>query len=348
MNQSIGAGHAMSRRRLLRRATLGGTAIAAASLLPAEAASLFPGQSASAATGSPGIGQVSGVDVAVDTSHATKDVAVQLLKFFQHKSDRDVDGTMSYFSRQPLTYIDATLGWSWYTWEALRKSLSEFMPNWPADGRSYPVRILGDLTSALVFFTDTAGLFGPAEIRAVGAVNFRRGLIARQVDYWDGRHFGIANLAGKQEPANQFPSDFGESTVGETAAPAMRRVARDLAQALRKGDGAAAAELFSPAAVFEDVPAHIQIVGPGSIGNYLTSAASLLPYAGPGTSVRHVLGSDVGGGYEWTAADSPVPRGVIALALDRWHKITRLTTMWDGSLVGDSTLTSLAQKAVER
>jgi len=341
MNHHTGApAGGTSRRRLLRNAALGGTAFAAASLLPAQAASATPAGRR--------VRQVAGVDVVVDVSHASPDVAVRLGKFFQHKSDRDVDGTMSFFCPHPLTYIDATLGWSWYAWDDLRTSLSQFMPSWPADGASYPVRILGDLTSAVVFFTDTAGLFGPSEIQAVGAVNFQHGLIARQVDYWDGRHFGTANLVGKQQPADQFPTDFGESTVGETAAPVMRQVARRLAETLRKGDGAAAAEMFAPAALFEDVPAHLRITGPRSIGAFLTGASSALPYAGAGTTVRHVLGNDVGGGYEWTSADSLVPRGVIGLELDRWHRITRFTAMWDGSLVDDSALISFGRMAVER
>lgn len=128
----------------------------------------------------------------------------------------------------------------------------------------------------------------------------------------------------------------------------MKNVSHSLARALRDSDGARAADLFGPAAVFEDIPAHVQLVGPRSIGSYLTSAASLLPYAGGGTAVRHIVGSAVGGGYEWTASDGPVPRGVIALELDRWGKITRLTTMWDGSLVDDSTLIALSRKAIER
>ena len=63
--------------------------------------------------------------------------------------------------------------------------------------------------------------------------------------------------------------------------------------------------------------------------------------------MRHVVGSAVGGGYEWTATGGAVPRGVTALELDRWGKITRMTAMWDGSLVDDATLTALTQGAIE-
>ena len=218
----------------------------------------------------------------------------------------------------------------------------------PASASADPgTRILGDATSAMVFFTDTAGLFGPSEIRAVGVINFRDHKITRQIDYWDGRHFGIANEAALAGYSSGPVTDFRESTVGETAAPTMKNVVNKLAEALRHGDGASAAALFAPGAVFEDMPAHLHIIGPRSIGTYLTQAASLLPYAGGGTAVRHVVGSAVGGGYEWTST-GPARRGIIGLELDRWGKITRLTALWDGSLVDESTLISLARTAIER
>lgn len=328
-----------TRRTLLRGAVLGGTGIATASLLS-------PGSASAAGAGN---GLVfPGVDVVIDSSHATTEAAALVRRYFTSKSAHDLDWWMSFFSRNLITYVDAVVGYGFYTWDALRDSLSQFVPNWPSDGKSYPTRILGDATSAVVFFTDTAGLFGPSEIRAVGVVNFRDHKITRQIDYWDGRHFGIANTAALAAGSPGFPTDFGESTVGETAAPAMRNVAHKLARALRNGDGASAAELFAPGAVFEDMPAHLQIVGPRSIGTYLTDASSLLPYAGDGTAVRHVVGSAVGGGYEWTASNNVVSRGINALELDRWGKITRFTAMWDGALIGDSTLISLARTAIEQ
>ena len=339
MEHNVQIRNQTTRRTLLRGAVLGGTGIAAASLLA-------PG-SASAADAGDGL-VFPGVDVVIDSSHATTDVAVLVRSYLAAKSAHDLDGWMSFFSRNLITYIDAVVGAAFYSWDSLRSSLSQFMVNWPSGAESYPTRILGDATSALVFFTDMPGLFGPSEIRAVGVINFRDRKITRQIDYWDGRHFGIANEAALAGSSPESPTDFRESTVGETAAPAMRNVADKLAQALRHGDGAGAAELFAPGAVFEDMPAHLHIVGPRSIGTYLTNAVALLPYAGGGTAVRHVVGSAMGGGYEWTASNSAVPRGVIALELDGWGKITRLTALWDGSLVDDSTLIALARTAIEQ
>lgn len=339
MRVSKQAENGTTRRGLLQGAALGGAGIAAASLLPAPTAS---------AAGASGGFVFPGVDIVIDGSHATTDVTLLVRDYLARKSAADPDGTMTFFSHNPVTYIDAVLGWSWYDWDSLRTALGQFMPNWPKDGKSYPTRILGNSAGAIVFFTDTAGLFGSSEIRAVGVINFSDRKITRQIDYWDGRHFGISDTAKLRVPADTFPADFRESTVGETAAHTMKNASYTLARALRAGDGASAADLFAPGAVFEDIPAHVQIVGPRSIGSYLTGAASLLPYSGGSTAVRHVVGSAAGGGYEWTASDGPVPRGVIALELDGWGKITRLTAMWDGSQVDDSTLVSLSQKAIER
>ncbi|MFI9731072.1 hypothetical protein [Streptomyces sp. NPDC052092] len=125
----------------------------------------------------------------------------------------------------------------------------------------------------------------------------------------------------------------------------MQHVVRDLARALSRGDGTGAARLLSPDAVLADAPSHVRIEGRRSIGAYLTDAVGLLPYTGAGTAVRHALGNELGGGFD---SKGPVPRGIVGLELDRWQRISRLTAMWDGSLVDDATLLSLAQRAIER
>jgi hypothetical protein len=346
MGLSIGAEGGATRRHLLAGAVAGGAAVAAGSLLPAGSAAAAPGRRD---LGQPGGGQyVKGADVLPDTSHATTALVEHTRGYYQAKTDKNLDWQMSYFSRQQFTYIDAILGWHWYAWQDMKDALAQWYPTWPKNSQSYPTRILGDTTSALLFFTDTPGMFGPGQVRNAGAVNFNRaGKIVRWVDYWDSRQFGVASWQKEQEPPNQWPTDFRESTVGETASPVMRGVVSALADALRKGDIATAVGLFSTDAVFEDVPAHIQITSQESIETYLTKAASLLPYVGAGTGVRHVLGNDVGGGYEWTAANRPVPRGVTGIELDPWGKIERFTAVWNGAYADDAMLTAFAQKAIE-
>jgi ketosteroid isomerase-like protein len=329
-------GDTLARRTLLRGAVVGGVALAGGVI--AATADADPGDTP--------VGQVPGVATAIDTSHATPEVTRLLSGLFRDKTRADVEATMSHFSRQQLAYLDGTLGLSFLGWQALHDLFAYVMPNWGPQVKSYPVRILGDATSALVFFVDTPGAFGPSEIRAAGVINFTGGKITREVDYWDGRHFGRANLKGLQLPPDKFPTDFRESTVGETASPVIRDVARRLNQALAQGDTQAATDLFADDAVLEDVPAHVQLLGPAAIGGYLHRAPHLLAYTGTGVAVRHVVGSASGGGYEWRS-EGIVPRGATALELDREQRITRLTAIWDGSLLGDQDIADLQRPSIE-
>lgn len=281
----------------------------------------------------------------IDISHATPDLARLLTGFFAVKSAHDPARTMSYFSQQKLAYIDGTLGLSFYTWQDLDAYFAKAMPTWAPSGRSYPVRILGDTTSALVLYTDTPELFGH-EIRTISAVNFEQGKIVRLLDYWDGRHFGINNTANFRVPANQFPQDFKESTVGETASPTMRSVVANLAQAFATNNATAAAQLFTADAVFEDLTLHAQIIGQLAITGYLQRALPQLPY-GSQSAIRHVVGSASGGGYEWTSSMGAVPRGAIGLELDQQGQISRLTAVWDGSLLDDAAFTQQLALTIE-
>jgi hypothetical protein len=281
----------------------------------------------------------------IDVSHATPDLARLLTGFFAVKSAHDPARTMSYFSQQKLTYIDGTLGLSFYTWQDLDAYFATAMPTWAPSGRSYPVRILGDTTSALVLYTDTPELFGH-EIRTISAVNFEQGKIVRLLDYWDGRHFGIHNTANFRVPANQFPQDFKESTVGETASPTIRSIVAKLAQAFATNNATAAAQLFAADAVFEDMTLHAQIIGQLAITGYLQRALPQLPY-GDKSAIRHVVGSAIGGGYEWTSASGAVPRGAIGLELNQQGQITRLTAVWDGSLLDDAAFTQQLALTIE-
>src|SRR5258708_12089836 len=87
----------------------------------------------------------------------------------------------------------------------------QYMPQWPAGAKSYPTQILGDMTSAVVFVTDTPELFG-GEIRAISIAHLADGKIVRLVDYWDGRGFG-AELAGAlRVPPDSDPHNLRVST----------------------------------------------------------------------------------------------------------------------------------------
>ena len=337
-----------TRRQLLRTAAIGGGTIAAATVLPNIAQAATSTVAATTGTLTGPRQYVPGVDVLPDTSHASADLAPHIRGYFEAKSTKNLDWQTSYFNAKQFTYIDAILGWHWYSKADLSTALTTWYPTWPADEKSYPTRLLGDTTSAILIFTDTPGMFGPGQVRNYGAVNFNPdGTIGRWVDYWDARQFGVAGWQSEVEPPNNWPTDFRESTVGETASPLMRTVARNLATAFKAGDITAAMELFSTDAVYEEVSAHVQITSQASIKTYLTKAAAILPYIGRAAGVRQVLGNNVGGGYEWTNTTGPIPRGITALELDPWGKIERFSAVWNGALATDALLAEFAQYAIE-
>ena len=276
----------------------------------------------------------------VDVSHASPAAAVQFRAFFGPKSAHHPKALMDRFARDHVLYIDATSGGIWPSWDSLNAIFSGFLPKAPPAALSYPLRIYGDRKSALVAFVDTPQLFG-RELRILGAVSFDRdGRVIRWMDYWDGRSSGAKNSIGPKYPTD-FHDDVGAAT-GRIA-----DVAGKLQQAFSAGDAAAAAALFSPDATYEDMALHSQVLGRLAIQRYLGRALAKAPF-GPGAGLAHVVGSDQGGGYEWRAAPSfPMRRGATALALDGAGQITRLTTVYDSSLLSDADYRAMAQLSIE-
>ncbi|MBL7255921.1 nuclear transport factor 2 family protein [Paractinoplanes lichenicola] len=260
-------------------------------------------------------------------------------RLFTAKTARDVDATHAFFHPDRTFYADAALGWVWPTSEALRAVWAEYMPAWPDGARSYPTRILGDTTSAIVFMTDTPELFG-GEIRAIAPIDFADGRIVRWIDYWDARNFGAAQAAGMRTPPEQYPDLY--AALPARTPTRIDEVAAALHESLATGEPAA---LFAAEAVFEDLTLRTTIRGHAAIGRYFSRAAKSLPY-GPGAQLRHVVGTDLGGGYEWQST-GPVPRGVTALELTPDAAIDRMTTVWDGALLPDDALLALAACAVD-
>jgi ketosteroid isomerase-like protein len=280
--------------------------------------------------------------------HATEKAAMVFQSFFTAKSRHDFEATMDHFSNTTLTYIDATLGWPFYTHEALRDVFEQYMPNWPPSGLSYPTRILGDEHSALVAFTDTPELFG-SEIRILAAVDIKGGKVVRWVDYWDGRHFGTELAAKMRTPADKFPTDFKETSAADNASAEIREVASKLHAAMASNDATGAAALFSNDAAYEDMTLRTQVLGRLAIERYLGRALAKLP-AGVGSSLLHVVGGNMGGGYEWQAAPAyrtRVRRGITAIALNQDGKITRVTTVWDGAMIPDADIQALITLSLE-
>jgi len=231
-------------------------------------------------------------DPVLDTSHATPEVVELVVSAFRDKTDRDVDAFMAHFSQRHLSYTDGTLGAKYATWSELRAVFAQFMPAWPSTIRSYPTRIIGDARSAMAVFVDSPEMFGH-EIRIIAPIDFRGGKILREVDYWDGRHFGSDATGAIRNPPGQFATDFGEGSVGEQSPAVLRRVVSALATAFAAGDAPAASALFTTDAVFEDLTLHAAVVGQPAIAGFLDRARDVLPYC-LGTSIRHVVGSAQG------------------------------------------------------
>jgi hypothetical protein len=275
-----------------------------------------------------------------DASHATKDVNDFFRVFFVAKSLHKPDEMMVHFARDKVLYIDATSGGIWPTWDSLDKVFHLF-PAKPATALSYPWAIYGDRKSALVFFADTPELFG-RELRILGAASFDDdGKIVRWMDYWDGRSSNVKNVLKPTYPT-AFADDVGNAS-GKIA-----QVSKTLADALAAGDVAAAAALFTPDAVYEDMALHAQILGKLALTRYLNRAIAKVPY-GKDSKMVHVVGGDLGGGYEWTpAATFPMKRGITAIALDGQGLISHFTTVYDSSLIEDPSYQGLVTLSAEQ
>jgi hypothetical protein len=221
-----------------------------------------------------------------------------------------------------------------------------YMPKWPPSGLSYPTRISGDTHSALVAFTDTPELFG-GEIRILAAIDFKDGKVVRWIDYWDGRSFGAETAAKMRTPAEKFPTNFDYDVESDGASAKIKDVTRKLADAFAAGDAKTADDLFSPDAVYLDRALRVRVLGKLAIGQYLSRVLATVPY-GKGAKLMHVVGSDQGGGYEWTNAHSSVKRGVVAIDLNGSGQIQRLDATWDNGVMSDGDLQELVLQSIEK
>ncbi|KAH8129679.1 uncharacterized protein TrAFT101_000042 [Trichoderma asperellum] len=277
-----------------------------------------------------------------DTSHATPALVDFLHGFFTTKSLHNIDGWASYFAPSGDVYFDAIIGFG-VDKANIPSAFSQFLSQGKPDGRSYPLTIIGDMNSAVVFGEDTPDMFG-YETRTIAAVDFKDGKVARWVDYWDGRHDGLIAL---KSPSDKFPKTFGESNITTTPNPVIRNITSQLNDALSTGNSIAAASLFSFDAVFEDRTTRTRIEGRKSIQQYFSRALTSAPY-GNGTTVRHIVGSSAGGAYEWIGSPTaPTQNGISGFKLDSNGSITILSTVWDSSQVNNSTMEMLVQLAIQ-
>jgi hypothetical protein len=333
--------HAMStgRRRLLQAgAALGVSAtLSTATALRAKATATPPQHG----------GRLPYPDVA-DTSYATEDLARVVKGFFTAKSLHQGAAMVAFFAAAPtpVIYIDAGIGAQWPSQASLLQVWSNPpFSSAPPDALSYPLRIIGDLHSAVIEFVDTPELLG-SEFRFISSLTFdQRGKIVRWIDYWDGRS-ALANIPiGTFGP---YPTEADFRDGQGPAAGAITKAASSLQAAFAAGDPATATGLFTPDALYEDMALHARVEGQLQIQRYLTRALPSLPY-GPGASVANVTGSAQGGGYEWHAPPSAAPlvRGHTALQLDASGAISRFTVIYDSYKFPDATYRALGALSLE-
>jgi hypothetical protein len=121
--------------------------------LGAAGAALGAGAASAAPTAAGKRGRLPYPAGVTDTSHCTPEVAEIFRGFYSAKSEHDAPRLMSYFSKKSAYYIDASSGSLWPSWDALNALFTPFFASGlPADALSYPLRIVGDASSAMVEF----------------------------------------------------------------------------------------------------------------------------------------------------------------------------------------------------
>jgi limonene-1,2-epoxide hydrolase len=283
----------------------------------------------------------------LDVSHASPHAAKLLTAYFDAKSSHDPEGTTDYYRKPATAHVDVPLGWAFDGWDSIYSMFSTYMPQWPGEAVSAPTRIVGGDRGAIVFFTNSAGMFGDSEIQSVGVVSLEDSKIVRWADYWDARHFGIANFESLRTPDAQYPADFRETLALESSEPAFAKLVARFTTAVKDRDWTLLSSLLAPRVTFTDHPAHLYLAGKPMLSRFLQSATDLLPYTRREARQSLVVGGEHGGGYEWTAANSR-DRGVITLALDPSSGlVTAIDAMWNGALASDEQLSSISRQAVE-
>ncbi|KAI0442739.1 hypothetical protein F4803DRAFT_575165 [Xylaria telfairii] len=276
-----------------------------------------------------------------DTSHASPQLVQLMTSYYTAKTLYQVDKWAAFFDPNLAVYADTTLGLV-LSQPNLKPSLGQFVQTWHPNGKSYPLKIIGDTHGAIIIFVNTPELFGD-EIRVITCLDFKDGKVLRQVDHWDGRR---NVLSGQRVPDDQYPKDFAYELSLNNTNNLLGSVVQKLQTALSEGNTASAVDLLSYDAVLEDHSLRTRIEGRLAIRRYFDRALSSVPY-GAGSSLRHVVGSAQGGGYEWVDNSTIRRTGITAVELNCDGLITQLTTVWDTLKTTDGSLKELAELSLE-
>ena len=165
------------------------------------------------------------------TKTASSDTTIET--FFQSKTASEVAGNVAFFAPDLVSYIDATLGWQFDGYDALKGVFEQYMPNLSPPARSYATGVLANDTSALVRTTNTPELFG-GELRILAALDLAESKIVRWVDYRDSSSFDNALYTSRRTPGDSFPTDLKDNQVATQAAPELVAAATALQDAFRQ------------------------------------------------------------------------------------------------------------------
>lgn len=184
-----------------------------------------------------------------------------------------------------------------------------------------------------VFLRNT--LFSTNGLTIQTVIDMSGGFISRNLDYWDSRELGQADITGPavtsgvavpfgaihpggvplSVPPPAPPSNVALASGVDgraSASPAMVNFVKEFTDALSQGSVDDVLGFFTEDALYVNPVIHqgpafygnfdqtIQIRGRRLLRSFFETALSLLP-DGPGSTLVHVVGSAAGGGFEWKA-----------------------------------------------
>jgi len=254
----------------------------------------------------------------------------------------DVQGFLSHYLQSDLfVFQDAIINTNLQGYQQFAGGFSALLGAFGSvlgPGRSSKIfRVTGDLRYGAVvehvFAQNT--FFSTNGITIQSVIDMSGGFISRNVDYWDSRELGQADITGGAA-TNGVAVPFGAVHPGSTplsapppvppgdvalasgvdgrasASPAMVNFVRDLTDALSQGSVGDVLSFFTEDALYVNPVIHqgpalygnfdqtIQIRGLRLLRAFFEAVLNLLP-DGRGAMLVHVVGSAAGGGFEWKA-----------------------------------------------
>ena len=143
-------------------------------------------------------------------------------------------------------------------------------------------------------------------------------------------------------PADRFPTDLKDGQVPTRAAPELADTCTALQQAFAQEDSTAVHDLLHTDVVLVDMALRTQVLGRIETVAYLDRVLDTAPF-GRSSSLRHVVGGESGGGFEWTAEDGLV--GITEVERDVDGLITGITSVYDSRQLAPDRKTGLLTAA---